>query len=191
MLSCQAFNSGHYQGQGIWLSESTIAVLLISLSGTGKSVVILVVLNLIIMLWKSWGNIPLSEFKESLVLTKGDSSRMKLITSTFSCLWFLYSEVVYCFKLHSDKLSWLLLSWKKILLPSTHWQLFNHALLTEVIILVGTPKWRDFFPSELSMSRDSNVSMFKSAQITLAQPKKSAYAYLCWKIKTLGDTLPE
>lgn len=70
---------------------------------------------------------------------------MKLITSTFSCLEFLCSEAVYCFELHSDKLSWLLLSWKKRLLSSTHWQLFNHALLTEVIVLVGMPKWRDFF----------------------------------------------
>lgn len=79
------------------------------------------------------------------MLTKDDSSRMELITSTFSCLEFLYSEVVYCFELHCDKLSWLLLSWNKRLLSSTHWQLFNYALLTEVIMLVGMPKRRDFF----------------------------------------------
>lgn len=69
---------------------------------------------------------------------------MKLITSAFSCLVF-YSEIVYCFKLHFDKLSWLLLCWKKRLLSSTHWQLFNHAFLTEVTILADMPKWRGFF----------------------------------------------
>lgn len=36
------FNIGHYQGQSIWLSESTIAMLLISLSITWKGMVILV-----------------------------------------------------------------------------------------------------------------------------------------------------
>lgn len=38
-----------------------------------------------------------------------------------------------------------------------------------------------FFPSELSMSRNLNISVFKSAQNTLAQPKESAYIYLCWR----------
>lgn len=47
------FNIGHYRGQSIWLSESTIAMLLISLSITWKSMVILVVLDLLIMFWKS------------------------------------------------------------------------------------------------------------------------------------------
>lgn len=47
------FHIGHYQGQSIWLSESTIAMLLISLSITWKSMVVLVVLNLTTVFWKS------------------------------------------------------------------------------------------------------------------------------------------
>lgn len=98
---------------------------------------------------------------------------MKLISSTFSCLEFLYSEVVYCFELHSDKLSWLLLSWKKRLLSSTHWQLFNYALLTEVIILVGMPEWRDFFSHQNYPRQETLTSQCFNQLKTLRHNQKS------------------